>query len=556
MSPSAATGDPSSEPPGPAPIHSVWRRAADAVARWPRLASLALFALLAIAHTWPLASRPAYYSRADNGDYLLNAWALDWVARSVPTTPAKLFDANIFHPAKHTLAYSEPLILQGLLVTPAVRLGAPAVLTMNLAILAGLALSGWAFAWYGQAITGRWWPGLIAGSMVAFNAHNLMRLAHVQALHLETVPLVFVGLHLIATRGRPRDSLLTGLALASQALISLYQLVFVGWALACAAAARLFDAARPWRTAALCGLSVIVAAAVAWPVLGQYATLAFESGMRREAAEAARYAGTWRDYLYTGSRVHHGLWSHAFRASDASFPGIVGAALAVAGLLTSAGDRRVVRMWGAVLAGSILLSVAPHLPGFAVLHRWLPPFQVIRAFSRAGQIALVAVAVLAAFGTLALLERAPRRAGAIGVLLLALVNVEALRAPLWWAPYPGTPAIYTVLRDVPRAVVVELPLFDRRSFFGNARYMVYATVHRKPIVNGYSGFAPRGYDETRKALGGFPDLTALSHLHGLGVTHVVVHQRWFNAARMAAIDRSPALSRVASDGAIAIYEIR
>ena len=79
--------------------------------RAPRFAVLALFVLLAVVHTWPLAQQPAVHSRVDNGDYGLNVWALDWVAHTLPTDPLHLFDANIFHPARLTLAYSEPLIL-------------------------------------------------------------------------------------------------------------------------------------------------------------------------------------------------------------------------------------------------------------------------------------------------------------------------------------------------------------------------------------------------------------------------------------------------------------
>src|SRR6187431_2240676 len=119
-----------------------------------RLAALGLFVLLAIGHTWPLAQRPAVHSRVDNGDYSLNVWAVDWVARTLPTDPAHLFDANIFHPARLTLAYSEPLILQGALAIPAVWLGVPPVVTFNLLLIAGFALSGWAFAWLVHRDTG------------------------------------------------------------------------------------------------------------------------------------------------------------------------------------------------------------------------------------------------------------------------------------------------------------------------------------------------------------------------------------------------------------------
>jgi len=522
----------------------------------PHLLALAAFVLLAVVHTWPLASRPGYYSRVDNGDYLLNAWVLDWVATTLPTRPWTVFDANIFHPEKNTLAYSEPLLLQGVLAMPLVWSGVSAVTTFNIVLLAGLALSGWAFAWYCQWLTGSWWAGMVAGSMAIFNAHTLMRLAHIQALHLETVPLVFLGLQQMAAQGRPRDALLAGLALASQALISLYQFVFVAWALVCGMAARLLDAMRPLRLVLLTAAAVAIAAVAAWPVLLHYAELRYQYGLKRSPAEAAMYASSWRDYLYTGARVHFHLWSHAFRAADGAFPGIIGAVLAVWGLLTTSVDRRHVRTWLFVFAGALALSLLPHLPWFPTLHDWLPPLQGIRAYSRAGQMALVAIAMLAGFGLAAALQRWPSRAGAIGLAAVVLVNAEALRAPLRWAPFDGIPTIYRVLSAEPPGVVAELPAFSPGNIFGNARYMLNATAHRRPIVNGYSGFMPPSYGVTYEAVATFPEADALAALHALGVTHVVVHEGWMSGPRLTAIAQSPALTRIAGDHSISIYRLR
>jgi hypothetical protein len=522
----------------------------------PHVIALAAFALLAVIHTWPLASQPGYYSRVDNGDYLLNAWVLDWVATTLPTRPWRVFDANIFHPEKNTLAYSEPLLLQGAMAMPLVWSGASPVTTFNIILLAGLALSGWAFAWYCQWLTGSWWAGMVAGSMAIFNAHNLMRLAHIQAFHLETVPLVFLGLQQMAAQGRPKDAMLAGLAVASQALISLYQFVFVAWALVCGSAARLLDAMRPLRLALLTGAAVAIAAAAAWPVLLHYAELRYQYGLKRSPAEAAMYASSWRDYLYTGARVHFDLWSHAFKAPDGAFPGIIGGGLAIWGLLTSTVDRRHVRTWLFVFAGALGLSLLPHLPGFSVLHAWLPPLQVIRAYSRAGQMALVAIAMLAGFGTAAALQRWRGRAGIVGLAAVVLVNAEALRAPLWWAPFEGIPKIYQVLAAEPTAVVAELPMFSPRRIFGNAGYMLNATVHRHPIVNGYSGFMPPSYRHLQASVASFPDADALATLHALGVTHVVVHENWMSGPRLARITQSSALARVAGDGPITVYRLR
>ena len=84
--------------------------------------------------------------------------------------------------------------------------------------------------------------------------------------------------------------------------------------------------------------------------------------------------------------------------------------------------------------------------------------------------------------------------------------------------------------------------------------MINATRHRHPLVNGYSGFAPPGFEETAQTMRAFPGEPALELMHRLGVTHVVVHRD--TAAmqrRRALIDASPALRLVAEQDGIAIY---
>ena len=522
-----------------------------------RLAVLGLFILLAVAHTWPLAQRPNVHSRVDNGDYSLNVWAVDWVARTLPTDPAHLFDANIFYPAKLTLAYSEPLILQGALAIPAVWLGVPPVATFNLVLIAGFALSGWAFALLVYRDTDSWTAGIVAGSAVAFNAHHLMRLAHIQALHLELVPIVFFAIDRLLTTGRARYAALLGASLALQATASIYLLVFTGWAVACAWIARLPE----WRhrrreTAVWTALAGITCVLLLVPVLWPYAELSRTQGMARSVAEAERCAATWTDYLYTGSRVHYDWWSYRLKGSaDANFPGLAVTALAVFGLLGPAGRSSRARMWLAVVAGSVLLSVLPRLPGFAWLHEHVPPLGAIRCFSRAGQMALIGMAVLAGYGAARIVGGSQRRGVgvALAIVLIGAVNLEALRAPLWYRAFPGIPVIYDVLRDEPQAVVVELPFYDRRAFFGNAGYMINATRHRHPLVNGYSGFAPPDFEATAQTMRAFPGDVALDLMHRLGVTHVVVHRTSGMERRRAAIDASPALRLVAEQDGIAIY---
>ena len=74
-------------------------------------AALALFVLLAVVHTWPLASAPGRLGRNGQADTQLNAWTLAWVAHQIVRDPVHLFDANIFYPERHALAFSEHLFV-------------------------------------------------------------------------------------------------------------------------------------------------------------------------------------------------------------------------------------------------------------------------------------------------------------------------------------------------------------------------------------------------------------------------------------------------------------
>jgi hypothetical protein len=147
-------------------------------------APLALCVLLAAAHTWPLALSPATLSLNWHADVLLNEWILAWIAHQLPRAPAELFDANIFYPARHTLALSEPLLVPAVVGAPLAWLGASPVLVHNLLLLLGYALTAAA----GYVVVYRWTgdraAALIAASALAFNMHTLARIAHLQAVHL------------------------------------------------------------------------------------------------------------------------------------------------------------------------------------------------------------------------------------------------------------------------------------------------------------------------------------------------------------------------------------
>ena len=537
------------------------------LARRPALLALLFFCLLTVAHTWPLATNPARLARVDSGDMLLNTWIMGWVAHQLPRDPLHLFDANIFWPDRLTLAYSEHLLLQTVLTLPVRWLGGSPVLAHNLAMLAGFALTGWAFCLLGRRWTGSWAAGLVAGSLATFNTHTLTRLAHVQAQHLEFVALALFALDRLLVERRVRDAVTLGLAVTLQGLASIYLLVFTGAGMAWAALARLEIWVRPrrLRLAGLLALAVAVAVITSLPVILPYYRLRAEMGFQRSPQDARIHSASWADFAATGARVHFDTWSAPYfkRARSAAFPGVVALALAAVALVQGRHwrDGRF-RMLVAMTIGGAVMSVMAHWSGYPWLYEHVPLLQGIRAPSRSVVLGLLGIAVIAGYGVGELEARwaGRRHWGVVAALLVALVNLEASRAPLYYPTYEGVPRVYDVLRDEKGAVIAELPLWSFRQAADNAPYLLNATRHYRPMLNGYSGIIPPSYQRSVEAVQGFPDARSLAALHALGVTHVVVHaadfSRGYGAEVLGRIQRHPALILVAEQGDIQIYRLR
>ena len=167
-----------------------------------RLLAFALFGLLAIAHSWPLASDLGHLSRLDNDDAALNTWIVAWTAHILPLAPWRLFDPPIFYPEPHTLAYADHMFVPSVLGAPLLWAGMGPVLVHNVLIILGLGLSGFAMCLVMTRWTDSRSAGVIAGMLYGFNAHVLMRFPHLQAQHAEFFPVMLYALDRVLTRDR------------------------------------------------------------------------------------------------------------------------------------------------------------------------------------------------------------------------------------------------------------------------------------------------------------------------------------------------------------------
>lgn len=527
-----------------------------------RLAALALFVALAVAHTWPLASAPGTLSRNDNADAQLNAWILAWVPHALVTQPLRLFDANIFHPDRLTLAYSEHLFVPAMLGAPLSWAGASPVLVHNLVLLAGLALTGWATCLLLHRWTGDWAAAIVGGSLAAFNAHTLMRMGHVQAMHVEFLPLALLALDRVIASPGARSAVSLAAWFSLQALCSMYLFAMASFAVVAATVVRAPEWLARERVAAFAraaALAAVLVAVVCLPFVVPYALVRAEQGIVRSMEEVALYSAVPADYLTTGGRLHYWLWSaRFFRATDALFPGVTASLLGLVamGLGIAWRDRRARMLLAAGVAG-VALSFGANLPGYGVLHAVFPLLQGTRATTRFGYLGLFALAGLAAFGLAALRGRStsPRVRAALGIVAFALVTLEAWRAPMAYTRFDGIPRVYEVLAAEREAVVAEFPFFSPRHIARNGRYVLASTRHWRPLVNGYSGFDPASYRRHNELFRTFPDEAALDALVKAGVTHVTVYVEDIPEV-VPQVEGAPRLEEMAAGHGIRLYRLR
>ena len=499
-----------------------------------RKAALA-YLVAAVVYTWPLALHPAgrLAAPAGPGDPFLNLWILGWGMQAVVERPldvlnGRVFNANIFHPAESTLAYSDHLLLQSAALAPVYAVTGDAVLCYNLLLLASLALSGLAMHAFVLGVVGSTGGACLAGLAWALWPYRFAHLIHLQLQALYFLPLAFLLLHRLIAGRRWRDALLLGVVAGLQALSSVYYAVIGAVALVIAAVA-LAAAVGRWRSGAIAGrlaAAALTGGLLVAPVAWIYLQVQRDEGFGRGLFQAARNAATLRSYAQVPPENllygRTGLLPSGGAERDL-FPGLVVIGLACAGIVLGLrrGAKPLVASMAAVGAVGLVLSLGPDglRDVYAPFQRYVFGADAIRAPARFGVLVMFALATLAAVGWRELARPSGlRRAGL--VVLIAVAAVEYLSVPLrLTAAPPRATGPGQWLRNEPGpGPVAYLPVgLDLE----NTPAMVQSLEHRRPLVNGYSGQRPDFYAALVDALGTFPGDEALLALNELGVRFVV-----------------------------------
>ena len=493
------------------------------------------FVLLTLVFAYPLSTRAAHVMLADQPDLHLFIWTFGWIAHSWSHDPLALFDANIFHPLRHTFAFSENMIGSALIAAPVIWLTGNHVLATNVVSLASVVLCGVGAYLLGRGVGLRPPAAFVCALVFAFSPPRFFRIAQVHLTTVQWIPFSLAYLHGYFATGRSRDLKFAAAFFTLQALTSGHGAVFAALAIAGLFVYRITagDSAAPVRRLRDLGMTGVLLLLPAVLIAVPYQIVQRDHGLRRTLDNTAIPAVS---FVASPSRVHQAVLSMfvpVASVNDAAsaflFPGYLPPLLAV--LAVGLAGRRILRdratdhtLFYALLAVvTVLLIVGPPFGLWRFVY-WLPGLNFIRVPSRFMILTVLALAVLSGLAFERLHRRFTQRSPWPAAVVLGLVLLfEFSVVPLGVTPFSTRPlAADRWLADQPQPfVVAELPVFGVGR--DHSTYMLHSMAHWQKTVHGFSGFDPPQHMALYDAMKGFPDAESLERMRAFDVTFVVMH---------------------------------
>lgn len=529
------------------------------------------YAAVTILFVSPLIDYRQLADASYEGDSRLLIWTLAWDSHALLTgTP--LFDANIFYPARQALTWTEHHAGLALFALPIYAFTANPVLAYWTIWLLSFPLNALAMHALAWRLTRDHRAAAIAGLVYGFCFFRMHHgHGHVQLLWTWALPLVPLAIERWLERPTAgRTALLAALVLV-QALTSWYLAILVGLLTLITAVTlvRRHDVTRVHIGHAALML------ACGGLILGWFARPYF--ALRTPGvSEAFASSADITAYLMPPENTWLGQWLLANTSltprwiwgEQTLYVGFTALALAIAGAwaVGRSGILRSCRLTRALLISggvALALSWGPTASGvapFDLLTR-LPGMSMLRAPARFALLVMLAVGVLAAYGTAFFANRQGRRGWVLVTCLAAAFLGESflVRFPAGKPKSFAIPEVYDRLASLAPGAVLSLPTYrDTPEGFREADYLFYSTRHWHPIVNGFGRHEPPAHRDNITTLARFPAPEALRRLRELGVRYVVVHTGRATELRaaVAVAERSPDLEALGALAGDYLFRVR
>ncbi len=490
------------------------------------LALFALYLVLALVLTYPLALHLNTHIPGHDTDGPAQTWSLWWTRYAVMDLGHTPFTTDyIFYPLGLNLVAYTPVFLNGILSIP-LQFVFGVIVAQNLMVLFALVSGAFGAYLFTREILARTASGaphaegaaVLAGALYGFGAWHLNYVVAGHFMLMSNQWLPFYALYLLRlNRGKLRDALLLALFLVLTAwteltyvpflaILTLFYLVYLVLAQRAALRSSLVGLVITTLVAAVGMLPLVLSLASDFQRYGYY----LASGVGRIQIFSAELVSF---FLPSGQHPFLGAWSESITTANTSYAFIGWAVLIL--VLVGLYVRRAsafARFWfvAAVLFALLMLGSTLFINGentnipmpFALL-RLIPFVNANRYPARFNVMLMLALLPLFAWGILALWNaRQPVGKYALGVLVVLLV-LEQLVPPVPLTDIHAAPIYETIAAEPGDFTVLELPLGWRGSIVmqgetDDVAQFFQTTDHKRRlggITSRFPDFKLRYYDQ-------------------------------------------------------------
>jgi len=497
-----------------------------------------LFILLTAILTYP-----AVFHLSDSlggGDDVFNAWVLAWGTHAAMTDPLNVFNANMFYPAANSFAMSEHMLGLIPFTIPLSLLSADPVFIYNFLAFLTFVLTGFGTYLLSYRFTKNRYASIVAGILFAFCTIRFGVQFHL--LTVQWIPFMLLFLDKYLCEQRTRD-----LALATFFFI---WSVFMSWHIAVFAAiigvlyvigTLILDnnaqkAVLTPRNLCFILLALCITITCILPIALPYLEASEHYNANRTIDEPLQYAWSLDPIRFI------------------TFLGPIGLILALIGLCVPISIKENRHSWiqkqkrplifacigivGVILMLGPVLKIAGSatdifLPYFYA-YKLFPTLGLIREIGRYVILVHFAVAMLAGFGSAAILSRIShigitnnnekyRIIAGLGLILLVIGGSWHVPVYISHEMPVGKelPSEYQwLMNQSNNDPIIEIPT---RWLEDNPLYLFYSMYHWHPTVNGYSGRDIEEVSRIIRLTGEFPSNNSISVLQDRGIRYLFIH---------------------------------
>jgi hypothetical protein len=476
-------------------------------------------------------------------DPLLYVWNLHHNFWAVISPERNLLDTNMFYPTTNTIAYSDHLFGQSIILFPLFLLIKNPFVIQNIYIISTFVLGGFGMYLLCFYFTKSFWVSFTSGILYTFSLYHIDHAGQVSTTSIQWIPFIFLYLFKSFDTKKSKDIVLFWLFFVLNFLSTLYYGLFICVPIGIFVLIN-YKSWKFFLRWLLLGIPFFVVL-----IIASYPYLLFtleNPTVKRSIEESTPRSAKVVDY-FSSTLIHD-------RALYLGIPTILFALFSIVRPI----NKKVTFFFFSTGIVCLVFSLGPFLDSiplpYYVLYKIVPIFQAIRVPARFGIITIACFSLLAGFGLHSFLKNFKQTVAQLVILAIVLVLcfLQFVQHPLHFVPVPtlaSAPNVYSWLKEQPEGIVLELPLRhgyhsnliekqvslnyneigENDNYIAETYRLYFSIIHKKKMINGYSSYFPTTYQDIATAMETFPAPYSIEQIKKYNVGFIILHKNQYGS---------------------------